>query len=77
MNGMPLEVLIKMYKCEYGNRFDFIPKSEEGWPNAKLLFQGIIDTYSGNYFVFEDQLGDIVWFSTSKSFEEWGLVKHA
>lgn len=75
MNGMPLEILVKMYRCWYNCRFDFIPKDDADWPNSNLLFQGIIDTYSGNFFVFKDQAGDDIWFTTSKSFEEWGLQK--
>ena len=77
MNGMPLEVLIKMYRCWYNERFDYNPKEYDRFPNANMLFRGIIDTDSGNYFVFTDQAGDDIWFPASKSFEEYGLEKRA
>jgi len=74
MNGMPLEILIKMYKSEYGQMYNFLPKRNIR-PKGSIEFSGIIDTPRGNFFVFIDSDADFWWFSTDKSFEEHGLEK--
>lgn len=75
MNGITLELLIKMYKCEYNKLYDFLPTNEGSTSISNLIFNGIVDHKTGTSFLFEDDNDNTYWFSTEKSFEEWGLVK--
>ena len=64
MNGMPLEILIKMYRSEYGKMYNYLPKGNIR-PVGDIEFSGIIDTPRGNFFVFIDSNAEFWWFGTS------------